>query len=188
MKFLFALFSTFFALQMHGQNTLNFDFDSDGEKDKMSLVSTDTGYKLIYALSSQNNKELSTAVITGGGQTNRISLKKNVVILESQFMRGENMFKFRYDKSLKDMKLIGFDNTQYGNATNDGSGHSSYNLSTGMYIANWNHFNMKKNRLDALPKISKKLPLKTYGLKDFSDKTIDELYNTEHELLPASLK
>jgi hypothetical protein len=52
---------------------------------------------------------------------------------------------------------------------------SSYNLLTGAFEANWNHWNDKKKELISDPKISKKMPIKTYLLKDFSDSMIEAL-------------
>jgi hypothetical protein len=89
---------------------------------------------------------------------------------------------------LKQLKIIGFDNTQYGNATNDGSGTSSYNLSTGQYIANWNHFDERKNTLVAVPKISKKYPLKNYKVNQLKDEVISQLQDVGYELLPSYMK
>jgi hypothetical protein len=100
---------------------------------------------------------------------------KNVVVLAINYMRASYTYKFRYDPKLKQIKVIGYDNEQFGNAVNDGSGMSSYNLLTGAFEANWNHWNDKKKQLIADPKISKKLPIKTYLLKDFSDSMIEAL-------------
>ena len=86
------------------------------------------------------------------------------------------------------MKLIGYDNVQYGSATNDGSGNSSYNLATGNYEATWNYYDKKKKTLIALPKFKRKLPLKTYLLKDFNDKLIEKLNDIDYQNLPKQLK
>lgn len=99
-------------------------------------------------------------------------------------MRGENYFKFRYDRKLKKIVLIGYDNTQYGNAANDGSGNSSYNLITGAYEANWSYIDEQTQELIPYPKITKKLPVKIYTLKEFCDKTIEALNKIEYKLLP----
>lgn len=181
------LMGLFFSSSIVAQTSISYDFDNDKKLDKMILTEKDQGYIITYTLTTQK-KTFTSKPITIAGQSNSIKMSKNVIVLSSQFMRGENTFKFRYDEKLKQIKLIGFDNNQYGGATNDGSGLSSYNLITGQYEANWNHFDEKKNELVPVPKLSKKYPIKNYTLNNFSDDVIDKLYNVGYELLPAYLK
>ncbi len=183
-SFLLGLLSTTWTF---AQTSIAYDFDNDKKMDKMILTEKDQGYVITYTLSTQK-KSFTTKPVTIPGQSNTINMSKNVIVVFSQFMRGENTFKFRYDDKLKQIKLIGFDNKQYGNATNDGSGLSSYNLSTGQYEANWNHFDDKKNELVPVPKLSYKYPIKNYTLNNFGDDMIDKLYNVGYELLPSYLK
>jgi hypothetical protein len=171
----------------YAQKSVSFDFDNDGKIDKMIIDQKDQEYSITYTLSTQK-KTFKTPMITLGGQENSVSMAKNVIVFHSQYMRGENTYRFRYDDKLKQLKIIGFDNTQYGNATNDGSGTSSYNLSTGQYIANWNHFDEKKNKLVAVPKISKKYPLKNYTVNQLNDDVISQLQDVGYELLPSYMK
>ena len=186
-KIAVMLFAFIISAEMRAQTALSGDFDGDGKTDKMNLIENADGYKITYSLSLLN-KTFSSKVITNGGDTKSLSMTKNVVVLSCQFMRGDNVFKFRYDTKLKQMKLIGYDNNQYGNAVNDGSGSSSYNLSTGQYVANWKHYDQKKGELIALPKSSKKYPIKNYTLNNFSDAMIDQLYKVGNELLPAEMR
>jgi hypothetical protein len=186
-KIYLVALTAFLSTALFGQSQVQIDFESDGKMDNATLKKTEEGYFLQYTLSSDGKKH-TTPTITMGGDENSLSVKKNVLTISSQFMRGENYFKFRYDNKLKKIILIGYDNTQYGNATNDGSGSSSYNLLTGNYVANWNSFGEKKNDLIALPPISKKLPIKIYPLDNFSDDTISELDAVGYKLLPAKLK
>lgn len=175
------------STNVFAQKSVSFDFDNDGKKDKMIIDQKDQEYAITYTLSTQN-KTFKTPMITVGGQENSLKMSKNVIVFHSQYMRGENTYRFRYDDKLKQLKIIGFDNTQYGNATNDGSGTSSYNLSTGQYIANWNHFDERKNQLVAVPKISKKYPLKNYTVNQLNDDVISQLQDVGYELLPSYMK
>jgi hypothetical protein len=186
-SFLLSFLILLTANILQAQNTLSYDFDGDGKQDKMTLLQGENEYMITYSLSSLK-KAFTSKKVTTSGQTNRLEMNKNVVVLFSQFMRGENIFKFRYDAKLKQMKLIGFDNNQYGNAVHDGSGSSSYNLSTGLYEANWNHYDGETNQLLSVPKMSKKYPVKNYTLNNFSDAVIDKLYDAGYELLPPYLK
>jgi hypothetical protein len=175
MKSTLLPFLLFLAVTTFGQNKISYDLDTDGKVDKLELVNTDDGMKITYALSSQGNKVISTQNITTAGDQRTVSMSKNVVVLAINYMRASYTYKFRYDPKLKQIKVIGYDNEQFGNAVNDGSGMSSYNLLTGAFEANWNHWNDKKKQLIPDPKISKKLPIKTYLLKDFSDSMIEAL-------------
>lgn len=172
--FLLCLTTTIF-----GQNKITTDLDGDSKSDRFELITTDEGFKIGYALSTQGSKPLFSQVVTSAGDATNLSLSKNVIVLTISYMRASYTYKFRYDSKLKQIKLIGYDNEQFGNALNDGSGMSSYNLLTGAYVAQWNHYDEKKKVLVADPKISKKLPLKDYVLKNFSDKVIDELNSVE---------
>jgi len=151
-----------------------YDFDGDGKEDVFEIRK---GY-LSYALTSQKGKEVRSKG-AGYSDVTWLELVKNVVVYQCQFNRGQNTFKFRYDPKLGQFKLIGYDNDQFGNATNDGSGSASYNLLTGNYIAQWFYFDDKKEELIGKPEIRKKLPIKTYLLKDFGDEMIDQLYDID---------
>ncbi len=193
MRFLFLQGIIIFCqLSMSAQTALEYDFDGDGKTDRVSLIQQEDEfhmsdeYKITYFLSA-SGMTFTTPTLTSGGQSRTLKLQKNVVVLACQFMRAENTFKFRYDPKLKQMKLIGFDNVQYGNAANDGSGNSSYNLLTGVYEATWNYYDHKKEQLIALPKVTKKYPIKNFTLNKFSDAVVDQLYNVGFDLLPERL-
>jgi len=164
------------------------DFEGDGITDKAFLKSTEEFISIHYTLSTQKNKQFSSQKISYKGDQAFISTSKNVLKIDVQFMRGESHYKFRFDKISGQVILIGYDNVQYGNATNDGSGSSSFNLINGNYEATWHHFDIKKEKLIELPKISKKLPTKKYPLLGFSDKIIDELMDIDYQLTPSILK
>ena len=164
--------------QAQGKQSQKVSYDFDGDK-KTDVFQIKNGV-LAYALSSVGNKEVRSK---GGSPADNtwLELSKNVVVYHCQFMRGTNTFKFRYDPKIKQFKLIGYDNEQFGNALNDGSGRSSYNLLTGDYQANWFYYDEKKQDLMPKPAIKKKWPVKTYLLKDFGEETIDQLYEVELE-------
>jgi hypothetical protein len=170
----------FFITEVNGQNQVSIDFENDGKKDIAILKQTEDGYFIQYTLSSDGKKH-STKIITRGGQENTLTVSKNVLVINSQWMRSESYSKFRYDKKSRQVILIGYDTSNYGNLSNDGSGYSSYNLLTGYYEANWNSFDETKNELVPLPTVTKKLPIKIYTLENFSDQTIKELEAIEYK-------
>lgn len=180
MKFFFTALLFSFSLNVFAQDTesanqkVTFDFDGDQMTD---VVEIKDGL-LVYTLSSQNNKPVQSKGMSFA-DVHSLSLAKNVVVLHCQFMRGENTFKFRYDSKIKAFKLIGYDNEQYGNATNDGSGSASYNLLTGDYVATWHYYDQKKEDLKTYPVINKKMSIKVYLLKDFGEEMIDEMYDID---------
>ena len=187
-KILILIVGLLFSFSIRAQNSVKIDLDNDGIIDVVSLITSDEGYHIEFLVSSQGTKVQKTEIITYGGQENTLTVDKNVVIINSQFMRAENYFKFRFDKKLKEVILIGFDTVQYGMATNNGSGKSSYNLLTGKYKASWNHFNESKNKLEPLPEISKKTRIILFRLSDFSDKMIDALDQIGYDFLPKILQ
>lgn len=171
---LFISISLSLATAQEGLQKISYDFDGDKKADVFEIKNG----KLSCMLSAQGNKSVSSK---GGSYADRtwLELKGNVVVYHCSFMRGANTFKFRYDARLKAMRLIGYDNEQFGNAANDGSGSSSYNLLTGDYKANWNYYDAKKQELVPNPPVSKKYPSKVYLLKDFGDEVVDVLYQVD---------
>jgi hypothetical protein len=172
--YLFFLFSATMAFAQEGKQKIVFDFDGDKKADVFQIKDG----KLSYALTSQGNKTITSKGGSYADQT-YLELKGNVVIYHCIFMRASNTFKFRYDARLKAIRLIGYDNEQFGNAVNDGAGLSSYNLLTGDYKAQWNYFDQKKGELIAAPPVSKKYPAKVYLVKDFGDEVVDALYQVD---------
>lgn len=168
------LLSVSLASAQEGKQKIAFDFDGDKKADVFQIKDG----KLSYALTSQGNKTITSKGGSYADQT-YLELKGNVVIYHCVFMRASNTFKFRYDTRLKAIRLIGYDNEQFGNAVNDGSGFSSYNLLTGDYKAQWNYFDQKKGELMAAPPVAKKYPAKVYLLKDFGDEVVDALYEVD---------
>ncbi len=188
MKIHLLLLACFLSIQAFAQNSVSADFDNDGTADQIKLIQSTDGFKLTCAFSSQGKKAVSTAQITTGGQENTLEARKNILILRLQYMRGTYTYKFRYDAGLRQLKLIGYENEQVGNAVHDGAGTASYNLLTGTYEAQWNYIAGKKQELVLAPKVTKKFPVKTYLLSDFGDSIIEEIGKIDYSLLPKSLK
>ena len=88
------------SMNVHAQKSISFDFDNDGKIDKMIIDQKDQEYSITYTLSTQN-KTFKTSMITVGGQENSLKMAKNVIVFHSQYMRGENTYRFRYDDKLK---------------------------------------------------------------------------------------
>jgi hypothetical protein len=176
------------ASKIFAQSSVTFDFDNDGYLDSLTAIRTDTGCVITSYLSSLNNKAISSDIITNIGDITTVTLENKVIVIRNQFMRAESIFRFRYAANLKQLILIGYDTENYGGASHDGSGHSSYNLLTGLYKANWNRINYKKMELVAVPAIVKKFPVKIYTLQNFSDKVIEELDEKGYKLLPKSMQ
>ncbi len=176
------------ALKISAQSTATFDFDNDGHIDSLTAIRSDTGCIITCYLSSLKNKAISSDIITTIGDITTVTIENKTAIIKNQFMRAESYFRFRYAANLKQLILIGYDTENYGGATHDGSGHSSYNLLTGLYKANWNRINEKKMKLVAMPAIVKKFPVKIYSLQNFSDKVIEGLDEKGYKLLPKSMQ
>jgi hypothetical protein len=174
--------------KIFAQSSVTFDFDNDGHIDSLKTIRTDTGCVITCYLSSLNNKVISSDIITIIGDITTVTLENKVIAIRNQFMRAESIFRFRYAVNLKQIILIGYDTENYGGATHDGSGYSSYNLLTGLYKANWNRINEKKMKLVAMPAIVKKFPVKIYTLQNFSDKVIEELDEKGYKLLPKAFQ
>ncbi len=180
--FALLLFSgTAFA---QGNIIITADLDGDGKPDKFWIA----GDKLHYQLSTQNSAPKSSKPLDIEGLNNSLKVSKNVVAVSLWAMRSGTEYKLRYDKTQGDFRVIGYDSENFGPATNDGSGKSSYNLLTGDYVANWNHFDMKQEKLIALPTIKKKSPAKKYFLATFDEKAMNEISSVDDKFLPAVLK
>jgi hypothetical protein len=188
MKPQLLIFCLLFTARALAQTSVSADLDADGKSDKVNLIAGEDGFKMTHALSGQRNKVVSTARIRAGGQQNTLAVKKNVLVLSCQFMRAIYTYKFRYDPALKQLRLIGYDSEQFGNAVHDGAGASSYNLLTGNYEAQWNYFDKKKNDLVAAPKISRKFSPKPCLFSAFGDAIVEELGGVDYSLVPRQLK
>ena len=136
------------------------DFDGDKITDKVYV--DESGGTVIYELSTQKFKKVSTEDFRDNGEI-FLNPSKNGFRVELNRMRSGNYYQFRYEKSTGKMQLIGMQRYEFGPANNDGSGESSVNLLTNSYIADWNYYDLDKSELIKIPTIRKKMVLpKTY--------------------------
>lgn len=176
LKLITTLILLLASTNLYAQETkVTADLDGDGKPDKF-WINAD---KLQYQLSTQKNVTKSSKPLDIGGLNNSLSVSKNVVEISMWAMRSGFSLKFRYDKAKGDFRVIGYDSENFGPASNDGSGKSSYNLLTGDYVANWNHYDMEKEQLIPDPTIKKKLTSKKYYLRTIDDKAIDEIRSVD---------
>ncbi len=162
--------------------------DNDSYDDTIKLVAVENGYEIQFALSSKKYVLEKSSVLENTGDVNSIQLNNKVITLYNSFMRGSNMFTFKYDNNIKKILVIGYDNDQFGNAVNDGSGRASYNMATGIYNAQWYGYSQTKEKLMKLPAIHKKRKKKIYLLENFGEKMLEEFYNIDVEYMPASIQ
>jgi hypothetical protein len=188
MKILFIIITVCVSLTINGQNSISYDFDKDGKTDKFEIINKDSVFFISYLLTSEPKIIHFSKSIGLTGMNSMLQLQNNVVTLTNSFMRSVNYFKFRYDLQSRKFKLIGYENEQFGNAVHNGAGLSSYNLLTGKYVANWNYYNERKNKLFSTPTIRKKIPTKIYTISQFGDDVINELYDLDYKYLPKELR
>lgn len=157
-KFLILL--VFPVLIFAQENKLIADFDGDKVADKVYLDSK-TG-AVVYELSSQKFKTVSSEGFEDNGEIFFDQTKNGFKVKMNQ-MRAGNSYQFRYESETGKMRLIGMERYEFGPANNDGSGESSVNLLTNMYVGEWNYFDDKKVKLVKIPTIKKKMVFpKTY--------------------------
>lgn len=153
-------------------NRVVFDFDQDGTADVFAVVETAEGEntRLIAWLSSRRQVPRfrwhpATDALTCCSSVTR---KGNVVTVSSRGMRYFEAYKFRYSAQLGDFEVIGFDTEAFGNATNNGSGTTSYNALTGQYQTALHTYHQKTNRLTADPIVRRQRPApRRYTLTTF---------------------
>lgn len=156
----FLLFLIFPALIFAQDNSLSADFDGDNIADKVYLDSKIGA--VVYELSSQKFKKVASDNFEDNGEI-FFDKAKNGFKVKTNQMRAGNSYQFRYEKETGKMRLIGMERYEFGPANNDGSGESSVNLLTNIYIGEWNYFDNEKLKLMKIPTIKKKMVFpKTY--------------------------
>ncbi len=105
----------------------------------------------------------------------QLKIEKGVLIFHYQSMRWSADLKFRREAKYGDLRLIGFDTENYGNAVHDGAGSSSTNYLTGQRISNYMSWDEEIQDLVELPEKREKVSTK---LKPFSTYNEDSLYNS----------
>lgn len=188
-KIIASLYITALSVCAYAQDTARIDFDADGVADKISIQKiSEEKFKLVYTLSTKGKGKRVSGVFNSMADANSLTVKGSVCKLNFQYMRSRYVFTFRYNKATGDVMLIGYDNEQYGNATNDGSGKSSYNFNTRTYLAQWYYWNAEQDKLLPLAPIQKKWALKPIAMQNFSDQIIETIMQTETANKPLSIK
>jgi hypothetical protein len=142
------------------EKRLSADFDGDKVSDKVYLDSHSGA--VVYELSSQKFSKVASNRFEDNGEISFDQTKNGFKVKMNQ-MRAGSVYQFRYEKETGKMRLIGMERYEFGPANNDGSGESSVNLLTNMYIGEWNYFDNKKVELVKIPTIKKKMIFpKTY--------------------------
>lgn len=158
-------------------NIVKFDFDKDGIQDLFYVMESENS--TVFRASLRNGQVLLDSKSDGSiGCCSAVSIKGNVVTCATKGMRGFTYYRWRYDGTLKNFRLIGYDTESFGNAANDGSGKSSLNLLTGAYQNAFNYVDEKKDKLVAAPKAHAMVKAPIILLTNFdndADETIDAL-------------
>ena len=158
---------------------LRYDFDQDGRPDVFAVIEKggDEEPWLAAWLSSRPAGQQFVSHGATDALTCCASLTRrgNVVTAASRGMRYFERYELRYNAQLRDFELIGFDTENFGPATNDGSGTTSYNLLTGQYVAALHTYRPATRRLTADPVLRQtRRPPQRYTLTSF-DRALDFL-------------
>ncbi len=104
----------------------------------------------------------------------QLKVEKGVLIFHYQSMRWSADLKFRKEAKYGDLRLIGSDTDNYGNAVHDGAGSSSTNYLTGQRISNYMSWDEAKGDLVDLPEKREKVSTQLRAFSGYND---DSLYN-----------
>jgi hypothetical protein len=167
-----------------GQIMTKGDLNNDGIDDMVVLLqdmSQDEGNCAILVTYGAANGKYKASEVTGDmgpeplmyADPGQIKIVKGILIFHYQSMRWGADLKFRYEPKYGDLRLIGADTENFGNAMHDGAGSTSTNYLTGQRIENFMRYNETKEDLEDLPEVRKKVSTK---LKAFNGYTEDDLY------------
>ncbi len=166
------LFSNIWA---ENKSELKVDLDNDGKLDKVYFEETESAAYLVCKLSSQKFKKIKSNNIEDYNKDNSsLSKTKSGFKFHNDAMRSGVSFQFRYESKSKKIRLIGAEYYDFGNAGGDGSGNVSINLLTNKYIANWNQWSFKKDKLIKQPTINKKKTYPKFYLSNFVGFSFEE--------------
>lgn len=152
-------------LPCYAQSQVYKDLDNDGIAD--SVVFDYDYFRIICKLSSKKFKQVASKPIPELSSHTYISETKNGFELIVPYMRGGFSNQFQYDKSTKNIQLIGMSRYELGAGPGDGSGESSINLLTGNYTGNWNYFDYQADSLIRIPTIKQKMFFKSQSLQNY---------------------
>lgn len=154
-------------LSFSQESTVRYDFDGDGKIDKFQVLENTSGTYLQATLSKHGSEHSN--FFTYMGSSHEIKIQKNVVVLTVLHNSWTETLKFRFDKTLKSMRLIGYDTRRNGNAAGDGSGYSSFNLLTGEEEEQDNFYNERLRKLEKGKIERRKGRPKFYTVENFGE-------------------
>ncbi|MBE9597778.1 hypothetical protein [Pedobacter sp. MC2016-24] len=150
-----------------GQLTLVKDLDGDLLNDTVSLDRS-RGV-LLCRLSTLGFPMQKSKVIADLGSSCGLEAAKNGFKFFNYQMREGYTCQFRFNPKVRKMELIGMSRYHDGNANLDGSGESSVNLLTNIYLGNWSYFEQKGKRLRKTGLIKQRMVIPQTFLEGFSD-------------------
>jgi hypothetical protein len=163
---LLAMLKTFATLS-DKLDTLHIDLDKDLVED--SVIFDRNSAKLICKLSTQQFKTVSSKTFDFEKVSSGIHATKKGFKFSNNYMRTGYDSEFAYNKYTGQIQLIEMKRYEFGPANNDGSGESIIDMLTNIYIANWNYYDLKKDKLIKMPPIQRKMILPVIYLSDYSD-------------------
>lgn len=139
------------------QQLLKKDLDADGQADIIQIDEEKT--QIVYQLSSQQFKKRRSKPLDGFTRWTEVSPTKSGFQITFGGNRHSYAWQFRYNKTAKNIRLIGISSFNAGPANNDGSGKGSVNLLTNHFIGDYYRYDEKEEKLVKLPTIKRWLKL-----------------------------
>ncbi len=121
------------------QQRMDADFDKDGVNDLAIVCTSKKGEMIVVVyLASKWMVNRSYWWFPWEENMNSFEFNNNVLTFYSSHGNGRHhtAFKFKYYADLADIKVIGYDEENFGNAANEGAYKKSVNLNTGEYEIN----------------------------------------------------
>lgn len=161
------------------------DLDGDGKPDAAILLQNseeDMGKAAILVAYQQAENTFSFGEMTGDlgpeplmyADPDQLQIDKGVLIFHFQSMRWGTDLKFRKEKKYGDLRLIGSETENFGNAVHDGAGNASTNYLTGERISNYMTWDEAKQDLVDLPEKREKVSKDLRAFKGYNE---DALYD-----------
>jgi hypothetical protein len=101
-----------------------------------------------------------------------LTIDKGVLTFHFQSMRWSTDLKFRKEAKYGDLRLIGSETENYGNAVHDGAGSASTNYLTGQRVSNYMSWDEDKQDLIDLPEKREKVSTTLKAFKGFDEDAI----------------
>jgi len=161
------------------------DFDKDGINDlaiiasKINSDDNKNNYLFVFLSKtySSNKSGYYFPVMYSNGYD--LNFEKSVLILSccSGLGRYCETYKFKYYTDLSNMRLIGYDEENYGNAMHEGAYSKSVNLLTNKLELKQSRYNEKKQDFETFNRKKIKVSIPLITLETIDQKTIDYLNN-----------